>query len=123
MLASRPAYSSFSASDIDAERAFFRDTLGVSVTDADGMLHIELAGGHRVLIYPRDDHEPATFTVLNFEVADIDAAVEEASRRGVQFERYEGFGQDDRGIAREFGPPIAWFKDPAGNIIALIQTA
>ena len=85
------------------------------------MLNLDLAGGQRVLIYPKDDHQPASFTVLNFEVPDIDAAVDELAGRGVAFERYDGVPQDDRGIAREFGPPIAWFKDPAGNILSLIQ--
>jgi hypothetical protein len=82
---------------------------------------LELAGGQRVLFYPKDDHQPATYTVLNFEVADIQAAVDELASRGVELLRYEGLPQDERGIMREYGPPIAWFADPAGNVLAVIQ--
>lgn len=121
MLKDRPAFSGFSADDIDREQAFYAGTLGLDVTEENGMLMLSLAGGQRVLIYPKEGHEPATFTVLNFEVPDIDAAVDELAGRGVAFEHYEGFTQDERGIMREFGPPIAWFKDPAGNIIAILQ--
>ena len=122
MLANRPGFSGFSATDIAAERAFYADTLGVKVTDEDGMLSLHLAGGHNVIIYPKDDHQPATFTVLNFQVDDIDATVRGLEAAGVTLERYDGMGQDDRGVYREFGPPIAWFKDPAGNILSVIQT-
>ena len=122
MLGSRPAFSSFSAADIEAERAFYADVLGVSLREDMGGLGLELAGGHRVFIYPKENHEPATFTVLNFEVPDIDAAVDELSSRGVTFERYEGMDQDARGVARDLsGPAIAWFKDPAGNIVSVVQ--
>jgi catechol 2,3-dioxygenase-like lactoylglutathione lyase family enzyme len=122
MLRDSAAFSGFSTNDIDAARRFYRETLGVEVRDDHGMLDLRLAGGQRVLIYPKDDHEPATFTVLNFEVPDIDAAVDQLAAKGVAFERYEGMGQDDKGIARQYPPPIAWFKDPAGNILAVIQT-
>ena len=122
MLRDRPAFSSFSADDIGAARTFYADTLGLAVTEENGMLMLDLAGNQRVLIYPKEDHAPASFTVLNFEVGDIEAAVDELSGRGVTFERYEGFAQDDRGIMREFGPPIAWITDPAGNVLALIQS-
>lgn len=122
MLSQRPAFSGFSAGDIAVERAFYADTLGLKVTEEDGMLMLDMAGGQRVVIYPKDDHQPATFTVLNFEVEDIDAAVDDLVGRGVSLERYEGIPQDERGIAREFGPPIAWFTDPAGNVLSLIQT-
>ena len=122
MLKDRPAFSGFSADDVGKEKAFYADTLGVDVTEENGMLTLRLAGGQRVLIYPKDDHQPATYTVLNFEVDDIDAAVDQLSAAGVTFERYEGVPHDDRGIVREWGPPIAWFKDPAGNILAVIQT-
>lgn len=122
MLTDRPAFSSFSADDIGATRTFYADTLGLAVTEENGMLMLDLAGNQRVLIYPKEDHAPATFTVLNFEVSDIEASVDELSGRGVAFERYEGFVQDDRGIMREFGPPIAWITDPAGNVLALIQS-
>jgi catechol 2,3-dioxygenase-like lactoylglutathione lyase family enzyme len=121
MLATNGTFSSFSATDIDAERAFYADTLGLDVTEEEGNLMLDLAGGHRVVIYPKDDHQPATFTVLNFEVDDIGAAVDGLVARGVAFQRYDGFGQDDRGIMRGMGPNIAWFTDPAGNILSLIQ--
>ena len=84
------------------------------------MLTLHLAGGGTVLIYPKENHEPAAFTVLNFPVDDIDAAVDRLTQAGVQFERYEGADQDERGIARAYRPPIAWFKDPAGNILSVI---
>lgn len=122
MLTEATAFSGFSTNDVGAAKAFYADTLGVLVEEESGMLSLALAGGQRVLIYPKDDHQPATFTVLNFEVADIDAAVDELSGRGVELLRYEGLPQDERGIAREYGPPIAWFADPAGNILAVIQT-
>jgi hypothetical protein len=96
----------------------------VAVTEENGMLSLALAGGQRVFIYPKPNHEPATFTVLNFEVPDIDATVDRLIGAGVTFEQYgEGFGQDERGVSRgPFGPPIAWFKDPAGNVVAVIET-
>ena len=117
MLTSSGAFSGFSTNDIEAARAFYAETLGLSVKEADGMLNLELAGGQRVLIYPKDDHQPATYTVLNFEVPDIDAAVDELVAAGI-----EGAPQDERGVMREWGPPIAWFTDPAGNILSVIQT-
>lgn len=121
MLAGLTTFSSFSARDIERERAFYADLLGLTVTEANGMLMLDLGGGHRVLIYPKDDHEPASFTVLNFEVPAIETTVDTLRERGVAFERYNDFEQDERGIMRQFGPPIAWFKDPAGNVLALIQ--
>ncbi len=122
MLSNATAFSGFSAGDIGEEKRFYEDTLGLKVTEENGMLTLELAGGHRVLIYPKDDHQPASYTALNFEVPDIDAAVDDLAQRGVEFLRYDGFPQDERGIMREYGPPIAWFTDPAGNILAVIQT-
>jgi catechol 2,3-dioxygenase-like lactoylglutathione lyase family enzyme len=124
MLRDNRAFSGFSADDIAKEKAFYADTLGLDVTEENGMLTLHLVGGHTVLIYPKgDDHQPATYTALNFEVDDIDAAVDRLTAAGVTFEHYgEGSGQDERGIAREWGPPIAWFKDPAGNILSVIQT-
>jgi catechol 2,3-dioxygenase-like lactoylglutathione lyase family enzyme len=121
VLAGLTAFSSFSATDIERERAFYADLLGLTVTEENGMLMLDLGGGHRVLIYPKDDHEPASFTVLNFEAPAIETAVDTLRERGVAFERYDGFEQDERGIMRGFGPPIAWFKDPAGNVLSLIQ--
>lgn len=122
MLTYSGAFSGFSTNDIGAARAFYADTLGVRVTEGDGMLNLELAGGQRVLIYPKEDHQPATYTVLNLEVADIDAAVDELAAAGISLQRYDGAPQDERGIMREWGPPIAWFTDPAGNVLSVIQT-
>lgn len=123
MLADRPAFSGFSANDIPAEATFYRDLLGLQVSEEDGMLQLDLAGGQRVLIYPKPDHRPATFTVLNFEVDDIDAVVRGLTDAGVTFERYAGLGQDGLGIMRGNGPPIAWLTDPAGNILSVIEVA
>ena len=115
------AFAGFSSNDIAKARAFHAQTLGLEVTEANGMLTLHLAGGGTVLIYPKDNHEPASFTVLNFPVEDIDQAVDRLTKAGIQFERYEESSQDERGIMREFGPPIAWFKDPAGNILSVLQ--
>lgn len=122
MLKDATAFSGFSAGDVRQEKEFYEDVLGVSVTEENDMLTLHLRGGQRVLIYPKEDHQPATFTVLNFEVPDIQAAVDHLSSRGMSFLRYDGIPQDERGIMREFGPPIAWFADPAGNVLALIET-
>lgn len=123
MLREAHAFSGFSTDDIAKEKTFYADTLGLNVTEENGMLTLHLPEGHTVLIYPKgDDHQPATYTALNFEVDDIDDAVDRLTAAGVAFEHYgEGSGQDERGIAREWGPPIAWFKDPAGNILSVIQ--
>ena len=122
MLKDSPAFSGFSSNDLPKAKEFYSQTLGLEVTEENGMLTLHLGGGKTVLIYPKDDHQPATYTTLNFPVKDIDAAVDELSRRGVEFERYgEDSGQDERGIARGYGPPIAWFKDPAGNILSVLQ--
>jgi catechol 2,3-dioxygenase-like lactoylglutathione lyase family enzyme len=115
------AFSGFSANDIPKAKAFYAETLGLEVTEDNGMLTLHLAAGGKVLIYPKDDHVPATFTVLNFPVGEIEPAVDGLTALGVEFERYEGSGQDERGIAREYGPPIAWFKDPAGNVLSVLQ--
>lgn len=123
MLSHSGAFSGFSTNDLGAARAFYADTLGLVVKDGDGMLNLQLGGGQRVLIYPKDDHQPATYTVLNFEVPDIDAAVDELVAAGIQLARCEGTQQDDRGVMRAWGPPIAWFTDPAGNILSVIQTS
>src|SRR5687768_16334772 len=98
------AFSGFSAPDIEAARSFYGDTLGLDTSEENGLLTLQIAGGRNVLVYPKPDHEPATFTVLNFPVDDIDAAVDGLAERGVEFERYEGFGQDEKGIMREQGP-------------------
>jgi catechol 2,3-dioxygenase-like lactoylglutathione lyase family enzyme len=123
MLSGNSAFSGFSTNDIPAAKAFYADKLGFDVTEENGMLSLKFPGGHTVLIYPKDDHQPATYTTLNIEVGDIDEAVDKLIASGVTFEHYgEAGGQDEKGVAREYGPPIAWFKDPAGNIISVIQT-
>ena len=116
------AFSGFSVDDIDTAKDFYGGTLGLDVREEPYGLGLDLAGGGTVFIYPKDDHEPATFTVLNFPVPDIEAAVDALMSQGVAFERYDGMGQDDRGIASMEGPRIAWFRDPAGNILSVIQT-
>jgi catechol 2,3-dioxygenase-like lactoylglutathione lyase family enzyme len=117
------AYSSFATKDIEATRRFYGDKLGIDAKSLyDGqLLELNLRDGVRVLVYPKDDFQPASYTVLNFPVSDIDRAVDDLSRQGITFERYEGFDQDGKGIARSDGngPDIAWFKDPAGNILAV----
>jgi catechol 2,3-dioxygenase-like lactoylglutathione lyase family enzyme len=121
MLQDSHAFSGFSSNDIPKAKEFYARTLGLEVTEGNGMLTLHLAGGGTVLIYPKDGHEPASFTVLNFPVADIDRAVDRLAEAGIQMERYEGSDQDERGIHRQYPPPIAWFKDPAGNILSVIE--
>jgi predicted enzyme related to lactoylglutathione lyase len=124
MLTDVIATSGFAVDDVEAARSFYSETLGVALEVLDeenGVLALKLGGGHDVFVYRKPDFEPATYTILNFEVDDVDSAVDELSSRGVSFERYEGFEQDDRGIARGPGPAIAWFKDPAGNILSVLQ--
>jgi len=115
------AFSGFSTDDLAAARDFYGRVLGLDVSEDDGILHLRLAGGGRVIVYPKPSHEPASFTVLDFPVADIEAAVDGLIAAGVTMERYEGIAQDERGIATEYPPPIAWFKDPAGNILAVVE--
>jgi catechol 2,3-dioxygenase-like lactoylglutathione lyase family enzyme len=122
MLKESKAFSGFSTNDIAACKRFYGETLGLDVSEEMGGLGLHLAGGGEVFIYPKDNHEPATFTVLNFPVEDIEAAVDRLTAAGVTFERYDGFDQDEKGIARgDEGPAIAWFKDPAGNILSVLQ--
>ena len=121
MFANTPAYSGFAVPDIDAARDFYANTLGLDVTEENGLLTLKLAGDRPTLVYPKPDYEPATYTILNFQVEDIEAAVNELSGRGISFERYEGFPQDEKGVMRGNGPDIAWFKDPAGNILSVMQ--
>ena len=122
MLTDSHAFSGFSSDDIPKAKEFYGGTLGLEVEEQDGMLTLKLGGGANVIVYPKDNHEPATYTMLNFPVKDIDAAVDELTRSGVEFERYgESFDQDERGIMRGSGPPIAWFNDPAGNILSVLQ--
>ncbi|MET9619502.1 VOC family protein [Streptomyces sp. NPDC006464] len=120
------AFSGFSVNDLGEARRFYGDTLGLQVEETgEGdmrMLTLTLGSGARVFVYPKDDHAPAGFTILNFPVDDIDAAVAELERRGVTFERYPGFEADDKGVVRdERGPAIAWFTDPAGNVLSVLQ--
>jgi catechol 2,3-dioxygenase-like lactoylglutathione lyase family enzyme len=122
MLGNSKAFSGFAVADLDEARKFYGETLGLDVSLENELLTLKLAGDRPTLIYPKPDFQPATYTILNFPVEDIDAAVDELSSRGVRFERYDGFEQDEKGISRtENGPPIAWFKDPAGNIIAVLE--
>ena len=125
MLNESHAFPGFSSNDISKAKEFYSRTLGLEVTEAHGLLTLHFAGGGTAIIYPKEDHEPASFTVLNFPVEDIESAVDGLAGSGVRFERYDGFGQDERGIARpqrpDEGPLIAWFKDPAGNILSVLQ--
>ena len=122
MFGKTQAFSGFSVNDVQQAMQFYRETLGLDVTEANGMLSLHLAGGAEVLAYPKgDQHTPATFTILNFRVEDIDAAVDELTRRGVVFQRYPGLKADEKGIVRGGGPLIAWFTDPAGNILSVLQ--
>ncbi|MFG2003658.1 VOC family protein [Spirillospora sp. NPDC048911] len=115
------AFSGFSVNDLDAAKKFYGEILGLDVTEQPPGLTLDIAGGRPVIVYPKPNHAPATFTVLNFPVDDIDSAVDELARRGVEFLRYEGMPQDERGIFRAEGPPIAWFTDPAGNVLSVLQ--
>jgi catechol 2,3-dioxygenase-like lactoylglutathione lyase family enzyme len=116
------AFSGFSVDDVEAAKRFYGETLGLEVSEEMGILALEIAGDRRVIAYPKgDDHEPASFTILNFPVEDVDAAVDKLAERGVEFERYDGLDQDEKGIMRDNGPTIAWFKDPSGNILSVIE--
>ena len=122
MLGNAQAYSGFAVKDTARAAAFYRDTLGLDVSERDEGLQITLAGDRPVFVYPKPDHQPATYTILNFPVDDIDKAVEQLGQRGVKFERYDGMEQDEHGIARDpRGPAIAWFTDPDGNIFSVHQ--
>jgi catechol 2,3-dioxygenase-like lactoylglutathione lyase family enzyme len=121
MFTNAKAFSGFAVDDVAAAREFYGDKLGLEVSEENGLLTLQIAGDRPTLVYPKEGHTPADYTILNFPVDDIDAAVDELNARGVELERYEGFGQDERGIMRGQGPPIAWFKDPAGNVLAVIQ--
>ena len=123
MLGNSKAFSGFAAPDIGEEREFYTKKLGLKTSQNDGLLTLHLGGGNNVLIYPKPGHVPATFTVLNFPVDDVDQVVEELSKRGVRFEKYDGpeIKTDEKGIMRGNGPTIAWFKDPAGNILSVLE--
>ncbi len=121
MFENTKAFSGFAVDDLEAAKKFYGETLGLKTSEHYDLLTLHLAGGRDTLVYPKPDHVPATYTILNFAVDDIDAAVDELISRGVQPERYDGLGQDDKGINRAGGPYIAWFKDPAGNVLAVLQ--
>ena len=118
------AFSSFSVNDVPRATRFYGETLGLDVTEQMGGLRVRLGGGGEVFVYPKDEHAPATFTVLNFAVEDVDAAVDRLSAAGVTFEQYEGeLATDEKGVHRGPGPTIAWFRDPAGNILSVVDVA
>jgi predicted enzyme related to lactoylglutathione lyase len=124
MFANTKAYNGFAVDDLGKAREFYGETLGIKtsvMSEENGLMSLDLAGDRTTLVYVKPDFAPATYTILNFPVDDIDQAVDELASRGVQFERYESFEQDERGIARGPGPAIAWFKDPAGNILSVLQ--
>jgi catechol 2,3-dioxygenase-like lactoylglutathione lyase family enzyme len=124
MLANSKAFSGFAVDDVRKAREFYSETLGLKTSVLDeqnGLLALHLAGDRETIIYHKPDYTPATYTILNFPVDEIDEAVDELAARGVQFERYDGFEQDEKGISRGGGPPIAWFKDPAGNILSVLE--
>ena len=115
------AFSGFAVDDVEKARAFYEGTLGLETSEEYGILTLHIAGDRPTIVYPRPNPVPAEYTILNFPVDDIDAAVDELTARGIEFDRYEGFDQDDRGIMRGQGPPIAWFKDPAGNVLSVLE--
>ena len=123
MLKDSKAFSGFSAGDIPKAKEFYGRTLGLEVSESNGLLNLHLAGGTTVLIYPKPNHSPATFTILNFPVENVDKTVDELIKRGVRFEIYNqpDIKQDEKGIMRGKGPTIAWFKDPAGNILSVLE--
>lgn len=125
MLKESKAFSGFSANDIPKAKDFYGQTLGLEVSEDHGLLTLHLAGGHKVLVYPKPNHVPATFTVLNFPVKNVDQAVDELKKRGVRFENYNlpDLKTDEKGIMRGKGPMIAWFKDPAGNILSVLEAS
>jgi predicted enzyme related to lactoylglutathione lyase len=124
MFENTKATSGFAVDDVEKAKEFYGETLGLNLSvlsEENGLISLHLAGGRDTLVYRKPDFAPATYTILNFEVDDIDGAVDELISRGVALERYEGFDQDEKGIAHGPGPQIAWFKDPAGNILSVLQ--
>ena|ERR1043166_3713829 len=124
MLGDSKAFSGFAVDDLQRARQFYEETLGLKTTVLDeenGVMTLNLAGDPDPVVYVKPDYVPATFTVLNFPVEDVDAAVDTLSERGVSFERYDDFPQDEKGVMRDNGPTIAWFKDPAGNIFSVME--
>ena len=126
MFTDTPAFSGFAVPDTAQARAFYGETLGIRISEdnEEGILTLHIAGDRDTIVYPKPDHVPATYTILNFVVDDIDAAVDGLAARGVTFEHYDEFGQDEKGVVRDGpGPLVAWFKDPAGNILSVLQGA
>jgi catechol 2,3-dioxygenase-like lactoylglutathione lyase family enzyme len=121
MFANTKAFSGFAVDDLERAHEFYGQTLGLRTSEEHGLLTLHLAGDRDTLVYPKPGHTPADYTILNFSVDDIDGAVDGLASCGVQFERYDGFDQDERGVARREGPYIAWFKDPAGNVLSVLQ--
>ncbi|SNT18482.1 VOC family protein [Rhodococcoides kyotonense] len=118
----RPPFSGFAVDDIEAARTFYADILGLTVVDGEmGLIHLRLSDACEVLIYPRPHHKPAPYTILNFPVADITAAVDALVSKGIVFQQYPDMGTDERGIFRGGGPLIAWFTDPAGNVLSVLE--
>ena len=122
MLGNSKAFSGFSVNDTQKAKEFYGQTLGLEVSESNGLLTLHLAGDNKVLIYPKPNHTPATFTILNFPVDNVDKAVDELTKRGVRFEIYNQLDikTNEKGIMRGKGPTIAWFKDPAGNILSVL---
>ncbi|MFG1907249.1 VOC family protein [Kribbella sp. NPDC048928] len=120
MLKDSKAFSGFSVDDIPRAKEFYSTTLGLDVGEENGMLRLRTAGGNNVLVYPKPNHVPAEYTVLNFPVGDIEATARELIARGITFEKYND-KHDELGIFHGGGPLIAWFKDPAGNVLSIIQ--
>jgi catechol 2,3-dioxygenase-like lactoylglutathione lyase family enzyme len=121
MLADSKAFNGFAVDDLQKAREFYGETLGLTTSEEHGLLTLHLPGDRPTLVYPKPDHTPATYTILNFQVQDIDREVDDLAARGVRFERYDGFEQDEKGVFRGGGPYIAWFTDPAGNILSVLQ--
>lgn len=124
MFANTKAVSGFAVDDLRKAREFYGETRGLRTTVLDeenGLMSLHLAGDRDTLVYVKPDYTPASYTILNFSVNDVDKAVDELTARGVKLERYDGFEQDEKGIARGAGPDIAWFKDPAGNVLSVLQ--
>ena len=124
MFGNTKAFSGFAVDDIEKAKQFYAETLGLEVTEENGMLTLHIAGDRPILVYPKPNHTPASFTILNFPVDDIEPAVDQLAARGVVFERYEGTpaATDEKGIFRGGGPLIAWFTDPAGNVLSVVET-
>jgi catechol 2,3-dioxygenase-like lactoylglutathione lyase family enzyme len=121
MFAETRAFSGFAVDDVAKAREFYGGTLGIETSEEHGILTLHLAGERDTIVYPKPGHTPADYTILNFPVDDIDQAVDELAARGVRFEHYDGLGQDEKGVNRAGGPFIAWFRDPAGNILSVLQ--